>query len=48
MTPPERRTEIVKKCETLWSMEDVVVLIDVQANPADKRGAYKARAPKAA
>ena len=30
--------------ETLWSMEDVVALIDAQAEPAKKRGPYKARA----
>lgn len=28
---------------TLWSMEDVVALIDAQAEPAKKRGAYKPR-----
>ncbi len=33
---------------TLWSMDDVVALIDAQAEPAKKRGAYKARAAKAA
>lgn len=32
---------------TLWSMEDVVALIDAQAEPAKKRGAYKPRAAKA-
>lgn len=32
----------------LWSMEDVVALIDAQAEPLKKRGAYKARQPKAA
>ena len=30
--------------KTLWSMEDVVSLIDAQAEPAKKRGPYKARA----
>ena len=30
--------------KTLWSMEDVVALIDAQAEPAKKRGPYKARA----
>jgi IS1 family transposase len=34
--------------KTLWSMEDVVALIDAQAEPAKKRGPYKPRAPKAA
>ena len=34
--------------KTLWSMEDVVALIDVQAEPAMKRGMYKPRAAKAA
>ena len=33
---------------TLWSMEDVVRLIDAQAEPAKKRGFYKPRAAKAA
>ena len=33
---------------TLWSMEDVVTLIDTQAEPAKKRGPYKPRAAKAA
>ena len=32
----------------LWSKEDVVALIDAQAEPAKKRGPYKARQPKAA
>ncbi len=32
---------------TLWSMEDVVALIDVQAEPAKKRGSYNPRKPKA-
>ncbi len=30
--------------KTLWSMEDVVTLIDAQAEPAKKRGPYKPRA----
>jgi IS1 family transposase len=34
--------------QTLWSMEDVVALIDAQAEPAKKRGPYKPRAAKAA
>ncbi len=29
---------------TLWSMDDVVALIDAQAEPAKKSGAYKKRA----
>ena len=33
---------------TLWSIEDVVALIDAQAEPARKRGQYKPRATKAA
>ncbi len=33
---------------TLWSMEDVVALIDAQAEPAKKRGPYKPRTAKAA
>ena len=33
---------------TLWSMEDVVALIDAQAEPAKTRGPYKLRAAKAA
>ena len=33
---------------TLWSMEDVMALIDAQAEPAKKRGPYKPRATKAA
>ena len=33
---------------TLWSMEDVVALIDTRAEPAKKRGPYKLRAAKAA
>ena len=33
---------------TLWSMEDVVALIDDQAKPAKKRGAYNPRAARAA
>ncbi len=32
----------------LWSMEDLVALIDAQAEPAKKRGPYKPRAAKAA
>ena len=34
--------------KTLWSMEDVVALIDAQDEPVKKRGPYKARAGKAA
>ena len=34
--------------KTLWSMEDVVALIDAQAEPAKKRGTYKPRTSKAA
>ncbi len=34
--------------KTLWSMEDIVALIDAQAEPAKKRGPYKTRAAKAA
>ena len=34
--------------KTLWSMEDVVALIDTQAEPAKKRGEYKPRAVRAA
>lgn len=33
---------------TLWSMGDVVALIDAAAEPAKARGLYKARAPKQA
>lgn len=33
--------------KTLWSMEDVVALIDAQADPVKKRGPYKARAKAA-
>ena len=33
---------------TLWSMEDVVGLIDAAAEPAKVRGSYKPRAPKQA
>jgi IS1 family transposase len=33
--------------KTLWSMEDVVALIDAQAEPVKKRGPYKARAKAA-
>ena len=32
----------------LWSMEDVVALIDVAEGPARKRGPYMPRAPKGA
>lgn len=34
--------------KTLWSMEDVVAMIDSKAEAPKKRGAYKAREPKAA
>ena len=34
--------------KTLWSMADVVALIDAAAEPAKPRGAYKSRAPKQA
>lgn len=34
--------------KTLWSMEDIVGLIDAQAEPAKKRGTYKPRGSKAA
>ncbi len=30
--------------QTLWSMEDVVALINARAEPAKKRGPYKKRA----
>jgi len=33
---------------TLWSMEDVVALIDAAAGPAKARGPYKPRAAKSA
>lgn len=33
---------------TLWSMEDIVALIDAQAEPAKKRGPYKQQVAKAA
>jgi len=31
---------------TLWSMADVLALIDVAAEPAKAHGPYKPRAPK--
>ena len=34
--------------QTLWSMEDIVRLIDARAEPAKKRGPYKPRVTKAA
>ena len=34
--------------KTLWSMDDVVALIDAQAEPVKKRGTYKPRAASAA
>ena len=34
--------------DRLWSMEDVVALIDARAEPVKKRGAYKPRQVKAA
>lgn len=33
---------------TLWSMEDIVGLVDARKAPAAKRGAYKPRQPRAA
>ena len=33
--------------DRLWSMEDVVALIDARAEPVGKRGTYKPRAAKA-
>ena len=32
---------------TLWSMEDIVDLIDAKSEPPKARGSYKPRAPKA-
>lgn len=34
--------------DRLWSMEDVVALIDADVKPAKKSGSYKPREPKAA
>ncbi len=31
--------------DTLWSMKDVVVLLDARETPTAKRGAYKPRQP---
>ena len=33
---------------TLWSMEDIVALIDAGEQPAKKRGPHKVRQPRAA
>ena len=33
---------------TLWSMKDIVGLVDARNAPAAKRGSYKPRAPKVA
>lgn len=38
----------VRQHKTLWSMEDVVALIDAQAEPMKKRRTYKPRAANAA